>query len=108
MAHVQRSLQCSSVRFFGTLRVMQRVLGCAIHPSVDPNAPSGSVDSACPPTRLGANAASPSVIELKRSLEAVSEVERSIAHSRRRRAIAAITLFLAVVVIFVRAVVVRA
>ena len=108
MAHVQRSLQCSSVRFFGTLRVMQRVLGCAIHPSVDPTDPSVSVDSACPPTRLGANAASPSVIELKRSLEAVSEVERSISHSRRRRALVAITLFVALIVIFARAVVLRA
>ncbi len=108
MAHSQRSLQCSSVRFFGTLRVMQRVLGCAIHPSVDPTDPSVSVDSACPPTRLGANTARPSVIELKRSLEAVSEVERSIAHSRRRRAIVAITLFVVILVVLARVLVVRA
>ena len=101
-------LGASSACLFGTLRVMKNARGCAIQSSVDPNALNGSVASACPPTRFSADAVHPSVLELKRSLEAVREVERSIAHSRRRMAIAAITLFMVAVVIFVRAVVVRA
>jgi len=101
-------LGVSSACLFGTLRVMQNARGCAIQSSVDPNDPTGSVASACPPSPSTADAANLSVLELKRSLEAVHEVERSIAHNRRRMAVAAITLFVVVVVIFVRAVVVRA
>ena len=105
---------------------MQHARTCAVHRSADSADSAKSVDSVdavdlsdssdspdslcCLRSTMpgGVGAANPSVLELKRSLQSMHDVERAIARSRRRRAIAAITLFVAVIVIFVRAVVLRA